>query len=704
VADTLLIVESPTKAKSLSLFLGKKYVVKASMGHLRDLPKSRLGVEVEQEFKPKYIPVRGKGKIIKELKEAVKNANRILLASDPDREGEAIAWHLQNLLELKSDEPCRVEFNEITKQSVIQALENPRHIDYNRVNAQQARRILDRLVGYNLSPLLWRKIKKGLSAGRVQSAALRLICDREEEIKAFVPEEYWSLTAKLSQDEKNYFLARLYKIGNKKTVLSHQDEVEKIMKELAPAQYQVVKKERTEKSRQPVTPFTTSSLQQEASRRLNFTPQRTMLLAQQLYEGLDLGPEGTTGLITYIRTDSMRVAESIQEEARLYIKRHFGAVYIPLKPRKIKTKGRIQDAHEAIRPTSVWREPRAIKTYLTGDQYKLYNLIWSRFIASQMNPAVIETVTVDISAGRCIFRAVGSNVKFDGFMKVYAESLDNEPDSEPEAKKLPDLKEGELLKLKELIPKQHFTQPPPRYTEATLVKTLEEKGIGRPSTYVPIIDTIQKRGYVTRKSKQFIPTELGIIVTDLLKKFFPNIVDVKFTAEMEEKLDRVEEGQTQWVDILKEFYQPFQQTILRAEAEAETNRPEMKEEISGEACNICGRNMVIKTGRYGKFLACPGFPDCRNVKPFLKTTGAFCPLDGGEIVLRRTKKGRTFYGCKNYPKCNFITWEPPSQEKCPVCDSLMVVKSARGQKETLKCINQECKKEIVKIKEAKAKN
>ncbi|MBF7083549.1 type I DNA topoisomerase [Desulfallas sp. Bu1-1] len=690
MAKTLVIVESPAKAKSLGKFLGKKYDVKASMGHIRDLPKSQFGVDVKNGFKPKYITIRGKGDIIKELKAATKKADHVLLASDPDREGEAIAWHLANVLDLDEKSPCRIEFNEITKQAVQNAVKHPRPIDLKKVDAQQARRILDRLVGYNLSPLLWRKIKKGLSAGRVQSVAIRLICDREEEIQSFVPEEYWTLTAKLLKGNAVAFDAKLHKINGGKADIADENQVRRILDDLQGATYQVTGVARKEKRRQPAPPFTTSSLQQEAYRKLNFTARKTMMVAQQLYEGLDLGKEGPVGLVTYIRTDSTRISETAEKEAREFIAGRYGAEYVPAQARRTAPKGRAQDAHEAIRPTSVFREPDSIKNFLTRDQYKLYKLIWLRFVASQMSHAVIDTTSVDIKAGKYTFRATGSMIKFAGFMQVYIEGRDDEEEGGQE-NRLPQLQEGEILKILSLVPRQHFTQPPPRYTDATLIKTLEEKGIGRPSTYAPTVDTILKRGYVIRENKNFYPTELGQVVVDLLKQYFPEIIDVEFTADLEKKLDDIEEGDVEWVKILENFYAPFKETLNVAEKEIE--HIQVEDEVTEEICEQCGRNMVVKMGRYGKFLACPGFPECRNTKPLLEPTGVTCPSCTGELVLRRSKKGRKFYGCSNYPECEFVVWDQPTNRKCPNCGSMMVLKESKGEK-IYRCSNKECEEKI----------
>lgn len=691
MSKTLVIVESPAKARSIGKFLGKKYTVKASMGHIRDLPKSQFGVDVERGFVPKYIIIRGKGEIIRELRTAAKKADQVLVASDPDREGEAIAWHLLNVLDIDANAPCRVEFNEITKEAVQKAIKAPRPIDYNRVHAQQARRILDRLVGYNLSPLLWRKIRKGLSAGRVQSVAVRLIVEREEEINSFVPEEYWTLTAVLAREGESPFEARLYRIGDEKAEVPNRARMEEILKELEGAAYRVIKVTRKEKSRQPAPPFITSTLQQEAYRKLNFTARRTMMVAQELYEGIELGEEGPVGLVTYIRTDSTRIAQTAQEEARAFIREKFGALYVPEKPRQVAAKGRAQDAHEAIRPTSVYRDPESIRQYLTPDQYKLYKLIWSRFVASQMSAAVYDTTSVDIAAGRYLFRAAGSVIKFPGFLLVYEESRDEEAE-EQQDRILPALTEGEGLLLVSLVPRQHFTQPPPRYTDATLVKALEEKGIGRPSTYAPILDTIIRRGYVVRQKKQLVPTRLGMVVVDLLKRHFPDIIDVEFTAHMEENLDLVEEGKKDWVQVVEEFYLPFKETLERAEEEIGRITVEEEKEVSEEVCPQCGRQLVVKEGRYGKFLACPSFPDCRYTQPLWETTGVACPQCGeGELVVRRTKKGRKFYGCNRYPECEFVVWDEPSGRKCPRCGGLLVVKKEKNGRLELECASRECR-------------
>ncbi|APC08165.1 type I DNA topoisomerase [Neomoorella thermoacetica] len=686
MAKTLVIVESPAKAKTIGKFLGKNYTIKPSMGHVRDLPKSQFGVDVENNFEPRYITIRGKGEIVKELRAAAQKAQRVLLAPDPDREGEAIAWHLQHLLGLP-DEAIRIEFNEITRNAIQEAVKKPRKIDQDRVDAQQARRILDRVVGYRLSPLLWRKVRKGLSAGRVQSVAVRLIVDREQEIEAFQPEEYWSLTAwLLPENEGEAFPARLVKYAGEDLNVKNEGEMESILHSLEGTTYVVAEVKQRERRKNPAAPFTTSTLQQEAYRKLNFTSRRTMQVAQQLYEGIDLGGgQGPVGLITYIRTDSTRVASVAQLEARDFLMERFGSEYVPEGLRQYKGRKDIQDAHEAIRPTSVWREPASLKNILTRDQFRLYNLIWERFVASQMQAAVMDTVTVDITAGPCLFRATGSVVKFPGFLKVYEEGRDGE--DKDQEQRLPPLATGQTLKLQSLEPKQHFTQPPPRYTEATLVKTMEELGIGRPSTYAPTIETILQRGYVTREQKQFVPTELGRVVVALLKEHFPKIIDVEFTAHMEEQLDAIEAGKISWRQVLAEFYGPFEEVLEKAEAEIGT--VEVPEEVSEEKCELCGRNLVVKMGRYGKFLACPGFPECRFTKPLLETIGVNCPECGGQIVARRTKRGRKFYGCQNYPRCTYVSWDKPTNQTCPRCGKRLVEKASR-QGSRLVCPQKEC--------------
>ncbi|MCH1640581.1 type I DNA topoisomerase [Paenibacillus timonensis] len=672
MADSLVIVESPAKAKTIGKYLGSKYIVKASMGHVRDLPKSQIGVEVENDFSPKYITIRGKGSVLKELKDASKKVKKIYLAADPDREGEAIAWHLAHVLDVDETETCRVVFNEITKQAVKDAFKTPRRINMDLVNAQQARRILDRLVGYKVSPLLWKKIKKGLSFGRVQSVAVKIILDRENEISEFVPEEYWSITAKLKTGDAA-FEAKFHQFQGQKLELQSEQQVQEILKSIEKAKFSVADVKEKERLRHPAAPFTTSSLQQEAARKLNFRAAKTMSVAQQLYEGVDLGKEGTVGLITYMRTDSTRIAASAQEEAKEYILGKFGEAYAPETPRQYSKKAAsAQDAHEAIRPTSAMRDPESVKEFTSRDQYRLYKLIWDRFMASQMTSAVLDTLSVDIAAGEATFRAVGSKIRFPGFMKVYVEGNDDGNANEDD-KFLPPLQKGEELVKESIEPKQHFTQPPPRYTEARLVKTLEELGIGRPSTYAPTLETIQKRGYVAIEEKKFVPTELGELLIEQTEQFFPEILDVEFTAHMEEDLDHVEEGSEDWVRVLGEFYESFEKRLRVAEEEMK--EVEIEDEVSDEICEKCGKPMVYKLGRFGKFLACSGFPDCRNTKPIVKDIGVTCPkCKEGHVVERRSKKGRVFYGCDRYPECDFVSWDKPSPKPCPKCGSLLVEK------------------------------
>ncbi len=687
VLKTLVIVESPAKAKTIEKYLGKKYSVKASMGHVVDLPKSQFGVDVKNNFKPKYITIRGKGKIIHELKESVKKADAVLLATDPDREGEAISWHLANTLDLKSKQVKRIEFNEITKKAVENSIKNPRDIDIDRVNAQQARRILDRMVGYELSPLLWKKVRRGLSAGRVQSVAVRLVCEREKEIEEFKPEEYWSITGDFARKNQEKFTAKLALINKKKAEIKNKAEAETLQSGLKKNQYQVVEVKKKERLRFPAPPFTTSSLQQEAARKLGFGPRKTMIVAQQLYEGIELGEEGTEGLITYMRTDSVRIAEEAQNSAREVIKERYGEKYLPetIPVYKTKTAG-AQEAHEAIRPTNVTRQPESVKAFLNKDQYRLYQLIWSRFISSQMPPAIFDTVSADIKGGEFTFRANGNILKFPGFLEVYQEGKDDEAPEEEES--LPELTMGESVELIKIDPKQHFTQPPPRYTEATLIKTLEEKGIGRPSTYAPTIDTIIKRYYVLREEKRLKPTELGQIVVDLLKQKFPQIVDYDFTAEMEEKLDKIADGDIDWVKVLADFYHPFNKEVQIA---LENTDPiEVPLEESDEKCEKCGRTMVYKYGRFGKFLACPGYPECKNTKPIRKDMGVNCPKCGvGMVTERKSKRGRHFYGCNQYPNCDFVSWERPYKDPCPKCSSMCVIKGGKQNKE-IKCLKEGC--------------
>lgn len=674
VADSLVIVESPAKAKTIGKYLGSKYIVKASMGHVRDLPKSQIGVEIEDNFAPKYITIRGKGSVLKELKDARKKVKKVYLAADPDREGEAIAWHLAHALELDQSEACRVVFNEITKQAVKDAFKTPRQINMDLVHAQQARRILDRLVGYKISPLLWKKVKKGLSAGRVQSVSVKLIIDRENEISAFIPEEYWTITARLNMG-KSSFDAKFYSINGEKRELTSEAEVNEILQAIKGNSFVVSEVKERERLRHPSPPFTTSSLQQEAARKLNFRAAKTMSVAQQLYEGVDLGKEGTVGLITYMRTDSTRISQTAQEEAGEFIKGHYGDEYMPETPRQyVKKNANAQDAHEAIRPTSIMRTPDEMKSFLSRDQFRLYKLVWERFVASQMTSAIMDTMTVDIKVGETMFRANGSKIRFPGFMKVYVEG--NDDGTVEDDKFLPPLTVGDSMQTEQIEPKQHFTQPPPRYTEARLVKTLEELGIGRPSTYAPTLETIQKRGYVAIEEKKFVPTELGELIIQLMEEFFPEILDVEFTAHMEEDLDHVGEGQQDWVKVLADFYESFEKRLLVAEEEMK--EIEIEDEVSDEICEKCGRHFVYKMGRFGKFLACSGFPDCRNTRPIVKDTGVTCPkCHEGKLVERRSKKGRVFYGCDRYPECDNVMWDRPSAKPCPSCESLMIEKRSK---------------------------
>ncbi|MDM8149328.1 type I DNA topoisomerase [Priestia megaterium] len=673
MSDYLVIVESPAKAKTIERYLGKKYKVKASMGHVRDLPKSQMGIDIEQDYNPKYITIRGKGPVLKELKTAAKKAKKIYLAADPDREGEAIAWHLAHSLDVDIASDCRVVFNEITKEAIKESFKHPRAINMDLVDAQQARRILDRLVGYNISPLLWKKVKKGLSAGRVQSIAVRLIIDREKEIAKFIPEEYWTVKATF-QKGNDQFEGQLIEYQGKKVELSNENDVTNIVKQLDGNEFSISKVTKRERKRNAAPSFTTSSLQQEAARKLNFRAKKTMMIAQQLYEGIDLGKEGTVGLITYMRTDSTRISETAQAEARDYITNAYGNQFVATEKRKEKKNSNAQDAHEAIRPTSALRKPGEVKEFLSRDQYRLYKLVWERFVASQMAPAIMDTMAVDLKNGDVTFRANGSKVKFPGFMKVYVEGNDDQVEEKENL--LPDLEEGEVAYSKDIDEKQHFTQPPPRYTEARLVKTLEELGIGRPSTYAPTLDTIQKRGYVALDNKRFVPTELGEIVLELVLEFFPEILDVEFTAKMENDLDEVEDGNVQWVRVIDEFYSDFEKRLEHAEKEM--REVEIKDEPAGEDCEECGSPMVYKMGRYGKFMACSNFPDCRNTKPIVKEIGVKCPkCEEGNIVERKSKKKRTFYGCDRFPGCDFVSWDKPIARKCPKCENLLVEKKQK---------------------------
>ncbi|GGM21307.1 DNA topoisomerase 1 [Paraliobacillus quinghaiensis] len=690
MADYLVIVESPAKAKTIERYLGKKYKVKASMGHVRDLPKSQMAVDVKDNYNPRYITIRGKGPVLKELKSAAKKAKKVFLAADPDREGEAIAWHLAHSLNIDENSECRVVFNEITKDAIKESFKHPRSINMDLVDAQQARRILDRLVGYNISPLLWKKVKKGLSAGRVQSVALKMIIDREREIEKFQPEEYWSIDGLFEKDAAN-FEGAFYGVDGKKTKLPSKDDVDKILTKLKDKTFIIDKVKKKERKRNPSAPFITSSLQQEAARKLNFRARKTMMVAQQLYEGIDLGKKegGITGLITYMRTDSTRLSDTAKKDASKYITDKYGEEFLGEQKQKKNAEG-AQDAHEAIRPTSAFRDPSGLKSVLSRDQYRLYKLIWDRFIASLMAPAIMDTMTVHLLQNGVEFRASGSKVKFKGFMKVYIES--NDDNKKEKDKLLPDLEEGMEVKASEINPNQHFTQPPPRYTEARLVRTMEEQGIGRPSTYAPTLDTIQRRGYVSLDNKRFVPTELGGIVMDLIIEFFPEIIDVDFTVKMEGDLDSVEEGKTNWVKIIDEFYQDFEKRLEKAEQEME--KVEIRDEPAGITCEECGHEMVYKMGRYGKFLACSNFPDCRNTKPILKEIGVTCPkCKTGNVVERKSKKKRTFYGCDNYPECDFLSWDKPISRPCPKCESLLVEKKSKKGTQ-IQCSSCDYKEEV----------
>lgn len=689
MADNLVIVESPAKAKTIEKYLGKRYKVIASMGHVRDLPRSQMGVDVEDNYEPKYITIRGKGPVVKDLKKYAKKAKKVFLASDPDREGEAIAWHLSKILELEESKENRVVFNEITKDAVKESFKHPRGIEMNLVDAQQARRILDRLVGYNISPVLWKKVKKGLSAGRVQSVALRLVIDRENEIRNFKPEEYWSIEGEFRY-KKSKFTAKFLHYKNKPYKLKTKKDVEKITSELNGNEFEITNVNKKEKTRYPANPFTTSTLQQEAARKLNFKARKTMMLAQQLYEGIDLKRQGTVGLITYMRTDSTRISQTAKDEAKSYIEEKYGTEYTS--NRKTKGKQGDQDAHEAIRPTSTLRTPDEMKAYLTRDQHRLYKLIWERFVASQMAPAVLDTMALDVTQNDIKFRANGQTIKFKGFMTLYVAAKDDK-DNDKE-NKLPKLNQGDKVTATQIEPAQHFTQPPPRYTEARLVKTLEELKIGRPSTYAPTIDTIQKRNYVKLESKRFVPTELGEIVYEQVKDYFPEIIDVEFTVNMETLLDKIAEGDIGWRKVIDNFYGSFKLDVARAEEEME--KVEIKDEPAGEDCEVCGAPMVIKMGRYGKFMACSNFPDCRNTKAIVKTIGVTCPkCKDGDVVERKSKKNRLFYGCSNYPECDFISWDKPIGRDCPKCNHYLM-QHKKGRSSQVICSNCDYKEEVQK--------
>ena len=682
----LVIVESPTKVHTIKKYLDSGYEVVATKGHIRDLPEKRLSVEIKKDFRPKYEVIAGKEKLVEELKAKAEKSAQVFLATDPDREGEAISWHLAYLLGLDTAQHNRVTFNEITKTGITEGMSHPRSIDMDLVNAQQARRILDRLVGYKLSPFLSQKIRRGLSAGRVQSVAVRLIVDREEEIRAFQKEEYWSLDAKLqAKGSRKAFAAAFYGTPEEKIAISNQEEADALLKELENAEFTVSKVKKGNRKRSPAPPFITSTLQQEASRRLGFQAKRTMKVAQELYEGVDIEGLGPTGLITYMRTDSLRLSEDALKDAAEYIQQRWGKEYLPDAPRHFKTKAKAQDGHEAIRPTMASLSPDRVKGSVTNDQYKLYKLIWERFIACQMANCLMKTTQADIMAGKYLFKASGYTVTFNGFAVLYEEGKDEE---EEEGTALPPLEEGMPLKCKEITGNQHFTQPPPRYTEATLVKALEENGIGRPSTYAATISTITAREYVVRENKVLRPTELGEVTTKLMKERFPKVVNVKFTAQVESNLDKVQSGEADWVETLRDFYGDFEKTLKKAKDEMQGVKIQLKEDETDIICEKCGRKMVIKTGRYGKFIACPGYPECQNIKKLVQENGADCPKCEGKVVVRKSKRGRVFYGCSRYPECHFVSWDEPTLEKCPRCGKTLLRK--KGKTPKLYCITENC--------------
>ena len=681
MARYLVIVESPAKVKTIKKFLGSNYVVAASNGHVRDLPKSQLGVDVENDYEPKYITIRGKGEILANLRKEVKKADKVYLATDPDREGEAISWHLSKALKLEDKKVYRISFNEITKNAVKASLKNPRDIDMDLVDAQQARRVLDRVVGYRISPLLWAKVKRGLSAGRVQSVALRIIADREAEIDAFIPEEYWTLDAELNvKGERKPLIAKFYGTEKEKMTIESKEHLNKILKELDGADYEVSEIKKGERTKKAPVPFTTSTLQQEASKALNFATSKTMRIAQQLYEGVDVKGSGTVGIITYLRTDSTRISEEADANVRSYIGEQYGSQYVAAEGARKSDSQKIQDAHEAIRPTDVTRTPAMLKDSLSRDQFRLYQLIWKRFVASRMMPAVYETTSVKIAAGKYRFNVATSKIAFEGFRLIYTEAGE---EKDEKGVLLKGLDENSELSLEQFDSKQHFTQPPAHYTEASLVKTLEELGIGRPSTYAPTITLIINRRYVAKENKNLYMTELGEVVNNIMMHSFPSIVDVSFTANMESLLDGVAEGKVRWKTIIENFYPDLDAAVKKAEEELEEIK--IEDEVTDVICEECGRNMVIKYGPHGKFLACPGFPECRNTKPYLEKIGVKCPMCGKDVVIRKTKKGRRYYGCENNPECEFMSWQKPSEKKCPQCGNYMVEK---GNK--LLCSNEQC--------------
>ena len=678
----LVIVESPAKAATIGKFLGNNYKIEASMGHVRDMPKSQMGIDFEHDFEPKYITIRGKGELLGKLRKDAKAADKVYLATDTDREGEAISWHLLHALNLGEEKPIsRITFNEITKTAVKKSITEARDIDMDLVDAQQARRVLDRVVGYTISDLLWKKVKKGLSGGRVQSVALRLICDREGEIREFIPEEYWTLGAKLKDADGKVFEAKFYGKGETKTELANEAETNEVLDGLKGKDFAVTDVKTGSRQKKPVAPFTTSTMQQEASKHLNMATQKTMMIAQQLYEGVNVKGEGTVGLVSYIRTDSFRISDEAYEAAVAFIKETYGDAFVNPERIVYKSKGKTQDAHEAIRPTNVSRTPESIKDSLSKDQYRLYKLIWERFVASQMSPAVYDTLSVKLAAGDYTFRASGSRLRFSGFLEAYSKG------EEEDEKIIPKLTQGDILQAEQLLPEQHFTQPPARYTDASLIKTLEEIGVGRPSTYAPTLTTIQARHYVTKEAKNLFPTELGEMVDEIMKTYFPDIVDIDFTANMEKRLDDVEMGKEEWKQIIRDFYPDFKKSVENAAEKLE--KIEIKDEETDIVCEKCGRNMVIKYGRYGKFLACPGFPECQNAKPYFEEAGVNCPECGGKVLIKKTKKGRIYYGCEhNGDGCDFMSWNKPTGEKCPECGAFLEEKGRKNPK--IVCSNEKC--------------
>ena len=678
----LVIVESPAKAATIGKFLGNNYKIEASMGHVRDMPKSQMGIDFEHDFEPKYITIRGKGELLGKLRKDAKAADKVYLATDPDREGEAISWHLLHALNLGEEKPIsRITFNEITKTAVKKSITEARDIDMDLVDAQQARRVLDRVVGYTISDLLWKKVKKGLSGGRVQSVALRLICDREGEIREFIPEEYWTLGAKLKDADGKVFEAKFYGKGETKTELANEAETNEVLDGLKDKDFAVTDVKTGSRQKKPVAPFTTSTMQQEASKHLNMATQKTMMIAQQLYEGVNVKGEGTVVLVSYIRTDSFRISDEAYEAAVAFIKETYGDAFVNPERIVYKSKGKTQDAHEAIRPTNVSRTPESIKDSLSKDQYRLYKLIWERFVASQMSPAVYDTLSVKLAAGDYTFRASGSRLRFSGFLEAYSKG------EEEDEKVIPKLTQGDILQAEQLLPEQHFTQPPARYTDASLIKTLEEIGVGRPSTYAPTLTTIQARHYVTKEAKNLFPTELGEMVDEIMKTYFPDIVDIDFTANMEKRLDDVEMGKEEWKQIIRDFYPDFKKSVENAAEKLE--KIEIKDEETDIVCEKCGRNMVIKYGRYGKFLACPGFPECQNAKPYFEEAGVNCPECGGKVLIKKTKKGRIYYGCEhNGDGCDFMSWNKPTGEKCPECGAFLEEKGRKNPK--IVCSNEKC--------------